>query len=51
MHADNPGTVYGWNGVNDNNEPLPDGTYFYILELKGKIQKNIKGYIIIKRHK
>ena len=51
MHADNPLTVYGWNGVNNNNEPLPDGTYYYILELKGKIQKNIKGYIVIKRNR
>lgn len=51
MHAENTGTVCGWNGVNNNNEPLPDGTYYYILELKGTIQKNIKGYIVIKRNK
>ncbi len=51
MHPDNPRTVYGWNGVNDNNDPLPDGTYYYILELKGKIQKTVKGFVVIKRNK
>ncbi len=49
MHADNPLTVDGWEGVNNDNEPLPDGTYFYILEMKGNVLETLKGYIIIKR--
>jgi len=49
MHADNALTVDGWEGVNNDNEPLPDGTYYYILEMKGDVQETMKGYIIIKR--
>jgi gliding motility-associated-like protein len=49
MHADNSLTADGWEGVNNDNEPLPDGTYYYILEMKGDVQETLKGYIIIKR--
>jgi len=36
-----------WNGVDDNEKPLPDDTYFYILRsVKGK---PIRGYIVIKK--
>jgi gliding motility-associated-like protein len=34
-----------WNGTYRNNEFLPDGTYFYILEIKGS--KTVKGWIYI----
>ncbi len=51
MHADNPLTVDGWGGVNNDNEPLPDGTYFYILEMKGNVRETMKGYIVIKRRR
>ena len=49
MHADNAQTVDGWNGVNNDDEPLADGTYYYILEMKGDIQQTLKGFIVIKR--
>ena len=37
-----------WSGTNKNGEPLPDGTYFYTLTIKG-IDKTIKGYIDLRR--
>lgn len=37
-----------WNGVNRNNEPLPAGTYFYLLEL-GPDFPIYRGYIVIQR--
>jgi gliding motility-associated-like protein len=37
-----------WNGVNNNNEPIPDGTYFYILRVDG-INQVFKGFIDIRR--
>ncbi len=49
MHADNVRTVDGWNGVNNDGEPLADGTYYYILEMKGDIRQTLKGFIVIKR--
>ena len=27
-------TTHSWNGKNENGDPLPDGTYFYILDVK-----------------
>ena len=51
MHADNPLTVEGWGGVNNDSEPLPDGTYYYILEMKGNVNETLKGFIVIKRKK
>jgi len=35
-----------WDGVDNNGNPLPDDTYFYIL--KSEKIKPIKGYIVIK---
>jgi gliding motility-associated-like protein len=36
-----------WNGVDNNNNPLPDDTYFYVL--KTKSGKSFNGYIVIRR--
>jgi gliding motility-associated-like protein len=37
-----------WNGINRNNEPLPAGTYFYLLEL-GPDLPIYRGFIVIQR--
>jgi gliding motility-associated-like protein len=37
----------GWNGVDYNNKPLPDDTYFYVI--KAQNHKALKGYIVIRR--
>lgn len=36
-----------WNGVNDNEDPLPDDTYFFVL--KPEKSKAVSGYIVIRR--
>jgi gliding motility-associated-like protein len=36
-----------WDGVDYNNNPLPDDTYFYVL--KSNIGKSMSGYIVIRR--
>lgn len=36
-----------WDGVDENEDPLPDDTYFFIL--KTEQTKTIKGYIVIRR--
>jgi gliding motility-associated-like protein len=36
-----------WNGVDNNKNPLPDDTYFYVL--KSANGKSISGYIVIRR--
>ncbi|MBL8002343.1 MAG: gliding motility-associated C-terminal domain-containing protein, partial [Flavobacteriales bacterium] len=36
-----------WNGHGDNGQPMPDGTYFYVLNLAADLTYN--GYVIIKR--
>jgi gliding motility-associated-like protein len=38
-----------WNGVNQNNQPLPAATYYYVLRLEGKEGKVIKGDLTIIR--
>jgi len=35
-----------WGGVNNNGNPLPEGTYFYVLKVDGRSDK--VGYIVIK---
>jgi gliding motility-associated-like protein len=35
-----------WNGVNRDNQPLAEDTYFYVIKLDGRVQT---GYILIKR--
>ncbi|KXX70525.1 Ig-like domain-containing protein [Flammeovirga sp. SJP92] len=39
-----------WNGNNNNGEPLPDGTYFYVIliELNNKTN-TFNGYVVLKR--
>jgi gliding motility-associated-like protein len=36
-----------WNGVDYNNNPLPDDTYFYVI--KAQNHKPLSGYIVIRR--
>lgn len=36
-----------WDGVDYNNNPLPDDTYFYVL--KSENGKSVSGYIVIRR--
>jgi gliding motility-associated-like protein len=36
-----------WNGTNNNGNPLPDDTYYYILTVDGN--RNYKGFIVLKR--
>ena len=36
-----------WDGVDYNNKPLNDDTYFYVL--KTEIGKSLSGYIVIRR--
>ena len=38
-----------WNGVWDGNKDLPDGTYFYILELNDAAGRVFKGYLELYR--
>lgn len=46
--ASNYGTGDWWNGTwQNNNEPLPTGTYYYVLDIEG--QEVRKGYIEITR--
>lgn len=36
-----------WNGVDYNDKPLPDDTYFFVI--KPKYGKSLKGYIVIRK--
>ena len=36
-----------WDGVDDNEDPLPDGTYFFVLRPE-KI-KPVRGYVVVRR--
>jgi gliding motility-associated-like protein len=36
-----------WNGVDENENPLPDDTYFFVL--KPENRKTLKGYVVIRR--
>ncbi len=38
-----------WDGRDLNNNPLPDGTYYYFLNVTAPEERQEKGYIIIKR--
>jgi gliding motility-associated-like protein len=37
-----------WQGENNNGDPLPDGTYFYVLSIEGD-NKAYKGFIDLRR--
>lgn len=39
-------TTHSWDGKNENGDPLPDGTYFYILDVKNI--GVLKGWIFIR---
>jgi gliding motility-associated-like protein len=43
----NPDYDNKWNGVDFNNKPLPEDTYFYVL--KPQNGKSLAGYIVIRR--
>lgn len=47
FNADNYGAGTWWNGTWNNGEALPDGTYYYVLDIEG--QDIIKGFIEITR--
>ena len=36
-----------WNGIDYNDNPLPDDTYFYVLKIQNN--KSYSGYIVIRR--
>jgi gliding motility-associated-like protein len=36
-----------WNGVDYNNKPLPDDTYFYVLRIQNG--RSVNGYIVIRK--
>jgi gliding motility-associated-like protein len=36
-----------WDGIDDNEDPLPDDTYFYVL--RPEKSKPVRGYIIVRR--
>ncbi len=38
-----------WNGTWDNNKVLPDGTYFYLLQLNDGTSRTFKGYLELYR--
>ncbi|GIV33136.1 MAG: hypothetical protein KatS3mg031_0671 [Chitinophagales bacterium] len=38
-----------WNGVNQDGEPLPDGTYYFILKLNDAWKSIFTGYVVIFR--
>jgi gliding motility-associated-like protein len=38
-----------WNGVNMDGEPLPDGTYFYVLEINDGTTPPYTGFVVIHR--
>lgn len=44
---ENPGYNNKWNGLDENDKPLPEDTYFFIL--KTEKNRSIKGYIVIRR--
>ncbi len=39
-----------WDGRNTSGEEIPEGTYFYVLEVKGNLERKKSGYIILKRN-
>jgi len=38
-----------WTGTNEDDEPLPDGTYYFILELHDEENTTYTGYVVIHR--
>lgn len=42
-------TLTEWDGLDKNNEPVPDGTYFYTITSKGQKVENGSSYIEVTR--
>ena len=40
-------TTVVWDGKNKNGEPVPDGTYFYVIEVGSLIQHTLTGWVQI----
>ena len=38
-----------WSGTNEDEEPLPDGTYYYILKLHDDSNTTYTGFVVIHR--
>ncbi|OHX64239.1 hypothetical protein NH26_21800 [Flammeovirga pacifica] len=38
-----------WDGSNDSGQPLPDGTYYYILKVRLSKEYSYNGFVVIKR--
>ncbi len=38
-----------WRGTNASEEPLPDGTYYYILKLNDDVNTTYTGYVVVHR--
>ena len=36
-----------WDGIDDNEDPLPDDTYFYVL--RPEKSNPVRGYIVVRR--
>ncbi len=52
--SDDP--ALAWNGVDNNGSPLPEGTYYFLLTIKGALDgadpdyvAHISGFIVIRR--
>jgi len=43
------GYTNDWNGLSNNGNELPDGTYFIVVDLNMEGKENVKGSIDIKR--
>ncbi|NOY35948.1 MAG: gliding motility-associated C-terminal domain-containing protein [Chlorobi bacterium] len=48
MHTSNESSS-GWGGTANDLSPLPEGTYYFILKIRGKVQETLSGYIVVKR--
>ena len=48
-YMSNRDEVVGWQGRDLDGKPLPDGTYYYYLNIKSPVNERHSGYIVIKR--
>ena len=48
-YGDQKGYANDWNGLSNNGNELPDGTYFIVVDLNMEGKENVKGSIDIKR--
>jgi gliding motility-associated-like protein len=47
--SDKTGYINNWKGTDMNNDPLPDGTYYYILTINDGHNTKYEGYVTIDR--